>query len=132
MTQHKEECGEDEEGNPETINGGGDDEDSGEETGNEEEVGVGKNRKDADEASLKKNKVGEYVYETIVDHRFENGILNLKVRYHNKVYGKDNVMEVPFEIIKKDEPNLLAQYIKREVNKAFRIGGTRCQEEKDS
>eukprot|EP00957_Ditylum_brightwellii_P125456 9562467-Ditylum_brightwellii.AAC.1 len=53
-------------------------------------------------------KVGDYVYETIVDHRFENGILKHKVKYYNEINGKDNVVEVPFGIMKKDEPVLLA------------------------
>eukprot|EP00957_Ditylum_brightwellii_P116584 8892730-Ditylum_brightwellii.AAC.1 len=55
---------------------------------------------------------GEYVYETIVDHRFEKGILKLKVKYYNGSNGKDNVVEVPFGIIKKDKPVSLAKYIK--------------------
>eukprot|EP00957_Ditylum_brightwellii_P096247 7331152-Ditylum_brightwellii.AAC.1 len=37
---------------------------------------------------------GEYVYETIVDHRFENGSLKLKVKYYNRINGKDNVVEM--------------------------------------
>eukprot|EP00957_Ditylum_brightwellii_P099679 7592957-Ditylum_brightwellii.AAC.1 len=33
---------------------------------------------------------GEYVYEMIVDHGSENGILKLKVKYYNEINGKDN------------------------------------------
>eukprot|EP00957_Ditylum_brightwellii_P070715 5374799-Ditylum_brightwellii.AAC.1 len=32
---------------------------------------------------------GEYVYEMIVDHMFENGILMFKVKYYNEINGKD-------------------------------------------
>ena len=56
MTQHKEECGEDEEGNPEIISGIRDDKDSGEECGKEGEVEVGNSKKDASEAPLSKAK----------------------------------------------------------------------------
>ena len=31
---------------------------------------------------------GEYVYEMIVDHRFENGILKLKTKYYNEINAK--------------------------------------------
>eukprot|EP00957_Ditylum_brightwellii_P028799 2175795-Ditylum_brightwellii.AAC.1 len=42
---------------------------------------------------MEKIKEGKYVYETIVDHRFENGILKLKVKYYNGINGKDNVVK---------------------------------------
>eukprot|EP00957_Ditylum_brightwellii_P004257 323735-Ditylum_brightwellii.AAC.1 len=45
MTQHKEECGEDEEGNLKIISGIGEDKDSGEECGKEGEVEVGNSEK---------------------------------------------------------------------------------------
>eukprot|EP00957_Ditylum_brightwellii_P059873 4545435-Ditylum_brightwellii.AAC.1 len=51
---------------------------------------------------------GEYVYETVVDHRFENEIIKLKIKYYNELNGKDNIVEVPFGIMKKDEPISLA------------------------
>eukprot|EP00957_Ditylum_brightwellii_P195479 14893862-Ditylum_brightwellii.AAC.1 len=66
MTQHKEECGEDEEGNPEIIGGIRDDEDSGEECGKEGNVEVGKSKKDASEAPLSKAK-GESLTEEACD-----------------------------------------------------------------
>eukprot|EP00957_Ditylum_brightwellii_P063441 4815993-Ditylum_brightwellii.AAC.1 len=66
----------------------------------------------------------EYVYETIVDHRFENGILRLKVKYYNEINGKDNVGEVPFGIMKKDEPISLAKCIKRYFVESSRWDGT--------
>eukprot|EP00957_Ditylum_brightwellii_P020352 1535777-Ditylum_brightwellii.AAC.1 len=56
MTQHKEECGKDENGNLEIISRRGDDEDSGEEFGNEGAVKVRKSMKDASEAPLSKAK----------------------------------------------------------------------------
>eukprot|EP00957_Ditylum_brightwellii_P081828 6225238-Ditylum_brightwellii.AAC.1 len=37
---------------------------------------------------MKGTEKGEYVYETIVDHMFENGILKLKVKYYNGINGK--------------------------------------------
>jgi len=64
------------------------------------------------------------VYETIMDHRFEKGILKLKVKYYNESNGKDNVVEVPFGIMKKDEPVSLAKYIKRYVVESSRRNGT--------
>eukprot|EP00957_Ditylum_brightwellii_P055538 4209013-Ditylum_brightwellii.AAC.1 len=67
---------------------------------------------------------GESVYETIVDHRFENGSLKLKVKYYNEINGRDNVVEVPFGIMKKDEPVSLARYIKRYVMELSRWEGT--------
>eukprot|EP00957_Ditylum_brightwellii_P192756 14677332-Ditylum_brightwellii.AAC.1 len=102
MIQHKEDCGKDEEGNPEIINGGVNDDDSGKESGNEEEVDGGKNRKDAGKASLSeakgksltekvckgmeekenKRKEGECLFEASVDHGFEKGILKLKVQHY--------------------------------------------------
>eukprot|EP00957_Ditylum_brightwellii_P029576 2234730-Ditylum_brightwellii.AAC.1 len=67
---------------------------------------------------------GEYAYETIMDHRFENGSLKLKVKYYNAINGKDNIVEVPFNIMKKDEPVSLAKYIKRYVMESSRQEGT--------
>eukprot|EP00957_Ditylum_brightwellii_P089315 6800466-Ditylum_brightwellii.AAC.1 len=67
---------------------------------------------------------GEYVYETIVDHMFEKGILKLKVKYYNESNGKDNVVEVSFGIVNKDEPVSLAKYIKRHVVESSRQDGT--------
>eukprot|EP00957_Ditylum_brightwellii_P116358 8875569-Ditylum_brightwellii.AAC.1 len=67
---------------------------------------------------------GEYVYETIVDRRFKNGILKLKVKYYNEINGKDNAVGVPFGIMKKDEPISLAKYIKGYVVELSRQEGT--------
>eukprot|EP00957_Ditylum_brightwellii_P154192 11733749-Ditylum_brightwellii.AAC.1 len=66
MTQHKEECGEDEEGNQEIINGIRDDKDSGEKCGKEGEVEVGNSKKDTHEAPLSKAK-GESFTEEVCD-----------------------------------------------------------------
>eukprot|EP00957_Ditylum_brightwellii_P209289 15361099-Ditylum_brightwellii.AAC.1 len=106
----KEEC-------PELINRGGNDEDSDEESNNEEEMEVDKDEKNSDEAlpikekgessteemynEMEEKEEGEYMYETIVDCRFENGILKLKVKYNNEINRKNNIVEVPFVIIKK-------------------------------
>eukprot|EP00957_Ditylum_brightwellii_P110112 8397872-Ditylum_brightwellii.AAC.1 len=56
MTQYKEKCGEDEEGNPEIISGIRDDMDSGKECGKEGEVEVRNSKKDSSEAPLSKAK----------------------------------------------------------------------------
>eukprot|EP00957_Ditylum_brightwellii_P062849 4768419-Ditylum_brightwellii.AAC.1 len=72
MTQHKEEWGEDEEGNPEIINEGGDDDDSGEESENEDEVDIGKNRKDVGKVSLSEEK-GESLTEKVCEEMEEKG-----------------------------------------------------------
>eukprot|EP00957_Ditylum_brightwellii_P210502 15365052-Ditylum_brightwellii.AAC.4 len=73
---------------------------------------------------MEEKEEGEYVCETIVDHRFENGILKLKVKYYNEMNRKGNVVEVPFGIMKKDEPILLAKYIKRYAVESSRWNGT--------
>eukprot|EP00957_Ditylum_brightwellii_P131915 10058987-Ditylum_brightwellii.AAC.3 len=116
MTQYKEEG---EEEFPNLINKGGNDEDSDEEFDNEEGMEVEEDeRDDSDEAlpiegkgenlaeeiydEMEKKGEGEHMYEMIVDHRFENGILKLKVNYYNKINGKDNIVEVPFGIMRKD------------------------------
>eukprot|EP00957_Ditylum_brightwellii_P100725 7677027-Ditylum_brightwellii.AAC.1 len=67
---------------------------------------------------------GEYVYETIVDHRSEDGILKLKVKYYNGINGKDNIVEVPFGIIKKVELISFEKYIKRYVVESSKQNGT--------
>eukprot|EP00957_Ditylum_brightwellii_P044973 3411297-Ditylum_brightwellii.AAC.1 len=56
MTQHKKECGKDEEGNTEIISGIKDDMGSNEECDNEREVEVENSKKDASEAPLSKAK----------------------------------------------------------------------------
>eukprot|EP00957_Ditylum_brightwellii_P019297 1455659-Ditylum_brightwellii.AAC.1 len=67
---------------------------------------------------------GGYVYETIVDHGFEDGILKLKFKYYNEINGNDNLVEVPFGNMKKDEPVSLAKYIKRYFVESSRREGT--------
>eukprot|EP00957_Ditylum_brightwellii_P165567 12604214-Ditylum_brightwellii.AAC.1 len=67
---------------------------------------------------------GEYVYEMIVDYRFENGILKFKVKYHNEINEKGIVVEVPVGIMKKDEPVSLENYIKRYFMESSRQEGT--------
>eukprot|EP00957_Ditylum_brightwellii_P124116 9461561-Ditylum_brightwellii.AAC.1 len=71
MPQHKEKCGEDEDGNPEILSGRGDDEDSDDEFGNEGEVEVGKSKKGVSEAPLCKAK-GESLTEEAYDEMEEN------------------------------------------------------------
>ena len=66
MIQHKEECGEDKEGNPEIISGIRDDKASGEECGKEGEVEARNSKKDASEAQLSKAK-GESLTEEVCD-----------------------------------------------------------------
>eukprot|EP00957_Ditylum_brightwellii_P033008 2502719-Ditylum_brightwellii.AAC.1 len=92
------------------INRGDNNEDSNEESENEEGMDMEENEKDNSGEALpieekgesltekiydemEEIEIGEQVYETIVDHRFENGILKLKVKYYNNINGKDNVVE---------------------------------------
>eukprot|EP00957_Ditylum_brightwellii_P059087 4481975-Ditylum_brightwellii.AAC.1 len=110
---------------PKPINREDNDEDSDEESENEEGTEMEKEKKNGLDEALPIEEKGdsltekiydemeeieeeEYVYETIVDHRFDNGILKLKVKYYNEMNGKDNMVEVPFGIMKKDEPVSLA------------------------
>eukprot|EP00957_Ditylum_brightwellii_P134264 10235758-Ditylum_brightwellii.AAC.1 len=96
----KEEC-------PKLTNRGGNDKDSDEESENEEGMEVEENEKDdLDEVlpiegkgeslteemydEMEEPEEGKYVYETIVDHIFENVILKLKFKYYNEINGKDN------------------------------------------
>eukprot|EP00957_Ditylum_brightwellii_P168717 12841856-Ditylum_brightwellii.AAC.1 len=62
-------------------------------------------------------------FEKILDHRFQKGALILKVQYYITVLAEDNIEEVPFTIIKKDEPLALARYIKEYVVEKSRRNG---------
>eukprot|EP00957_Ditylum_brightwellii_P181481 13824252-Ditylum_brightwellii.AAC.1 len=48
-------------------------------------------------------------FETLVDHCFEKGLLKLKARYYSDMIGEDNVIDVSFNILKKDAPVALAR-----------------------
>ena len=63
----------------------------------------------------------DYRFDHIVDYRFEQGILLLKVNYvcdDNQVH----TLEVPFLILKKDVPLELAKYIRQHVIEMKRGG----------
>jgi hypothetical protein len=54
-----------------------------------------------------------YQFDKIVDHHFLNGKLILKTRYRS--INDEDILEVPFGILKKDVPLELAKYIKNYV-----------------
>jgi hypothetical protein len=54
-----------------------------------------------------------YQFDKIVDHHFSNGKLILKTRY--RLLDDEDILEVPFGILKKDVPLELAKYIKNYV-----------------
>jgi len=51
-----------------------------------------------------------YKFDKIVDHFFQDGVLILKVRYQG--IADNNVMDVPFPILRKDVPLELARYVR--------------------
>ena len=61
-----------------------------------------------------------YVFERIMDHHFDKGILHLNVKYVDN--DQDHIMCVPFGILKKDVPLELARYIKDKVVESSRRG----------
>ena len=65
----------------------------------------------------------EYEFEKIVDHYFKDGALILKARYWSDVLGEDNILEVPFGILKKDYPMDVARYVKNYVVEKSRRDG---------
>lgn len=56
----------------------------------------------------------DFEFEKIVDHRFQDGVLLLKARYQGQSSG-ENVMEVPFRLLRKDVPLECAKYIRQHV-----------------
>eukprot|EP00957_Ditylum_brightwellii_P044971 3410819-Ditylum_brightwellii.AAC.1 len=113
VTQHDKE---DEEGCPELMNRGRDEEDSDKESENEEEMRVDKDKKVFDEVLSIKEKGGsltEEVYDEMEGK--EKG-----VKRYTEINGKDNAVEIPFGVMKKDEPISLAKCIKRYCVEASR------------
>ncbi len=68
------------------------------------------------------NTEDNYVFNRIVDHTFLNGILVLKVRYSEDGDLGEHTLEVPFPILKKDEPVQVARYIRDNVVEEKRNG----------
>ena len=62
-----------------------------------------------DQFEVEEHEEDNYEFDKIVDHFYQDGVLILKVRYQGKL--EDNVMDVPFPIIKKDVPLETARYI---------------------
>eukprot|EP00957_Ditylum_brightwellii_P024918 1884189-Ditylum_brightwellii.AAC.1 len=60
----------------------------------------------------------DFVFEKIINHRFEKGMLVFKARYHSEILGEENILDVPFNILKKDNPIAVARYIKEYVVEA--------------
>eukprot|EP00957_Ditylum_brightwellii_P146009 11119279-Ditylum_brightwellii.AAC.1 len=50
-----------------------------------------------------------------MDHTFKEGVLILKARYQSNTIGEDHIIDVPFDILKKDTPIQVARYIKEYV-----------------
>eukprot|EP00957_Ditylum_brightwellii_P102893 7842182-Ditylum_brightwellii.AAC.1 len=66
----------------------------------------------------------DFEFEKILDHCFEKGMLVLKIRYYSEVLEEENIMDIPFNILKKDNPVALARYIKEFIVEASRRNGT--------
>eukprot|EP00957_Ditylum_brightwellii_P023068 1739891-Ditylum_brightwellii.AAC.1 len=60
-------------------------------------------------------KDGSYELECILDHEIRKGVMIFKVAYYNEKKDKRNMMEVPFNVLKKDILMDLARYIKQHV-----------------
>lgn len=63
----------------------------------------------------------DYEFEKIVDHSFQDGVLVLKARYQGHITG-ENIVEIPFSILKKDVPLECARYIRNYVVENRRHG----------
>ena len=61
-----------------------------------------------------------YLFERIVDHYFDKGVLHLKVKYIDN--DQSHIVCVPFGILKNDVPLELARYIKEKVIESSRRG----------
>ncbi|MGH7955023.1 MAG: reverse transcriptase domain-containing protein [Gloeomargaritales cyanobacterium] len=62
----------------------------------------------------------QYEFDCIVDHKFDDGILKLRVQYK----GEDNehYSDIAFDLLKKDVPFQLAKYIREKVMEPTRDG----------
>ncbi|MGH7955291.1 MAG: hypothetical protein ACREOZ_04955 [Gloeomargaritales cyanobacterium] len=62
----------------------------------------------------------DYEFDRIVDHKFDDGVLKLRVQY----FGTDNshYTDVSFDILKQDVPFDLAKYIREHVMESTRYG----------
>lgn len=63
-----------------------------------------------DQFEVEEEEEENYEFEKIVDHYFQDGVLVLKVCYQGE--ATDNIMDVPFPILKKDVPIEIAQYVR--------------------
>ena len=52
------------------------------------------------------------MFDTKFDQYFKNGVMLLKVRYFDETLVEDNIIEVPFSILKKYLTIELARYVK--------------------
>ena len=50
-------------------------------------------------------------------------MLVFKARYHSEILGEENILDVPFNILKKDNPIAVARYIKEYVVEASQRNG---------
>eukprot|EP00957_Ditylum_brightwellii_P056887 4312482-Ditylum_brightwellii.AAC.1 len=65
----------------------------------------------------------EFQFEKVIDHFFKNGLLIFKANYQSETLGEDNVLDVPFEILKKGAQIAVARYIKEYVVELLRRKG---------
>jgi hypothetical protein len=63
-----------------------------------------------------------YSFHRIVSHNFKDGILLFTVRYTNDGELGEHILEVPFSILKGDEPLAVARYIRDHVLEPKRHG----------
>eukprot|EP00957_Ditylum_brightwellii_P203021 15332896-Ditylum_brightwellii.AAC.1 len=52
----------------------------------------------------------DFESEKEMDHWFENGMLILKAPYHSKTVGEENIIDAPFNNLKKDNLVILERY----------------------
>ena len=64
-----------------------------------------------------------YDFENCFDRYFNNGVLFLKAGYVGDTLNEDNIIKIPFKILKKDLPIELARYVKNYVVEASRWKG---------
>eukprot|EP00957_Ditylum_brightwellii_P111741 8522724-Ditylum_brightwellii.AAC.1 len=64
-----------------------------------------KGERDAEEIYIEHDITkNDHEFEKIVDHTFKEGVLILKARYQNNTIGEYHILDVPFDILKKDAP----------------------------
>ena len=73
-----------------------------------------------DEFDSRDKELDQMGFNSILDHKFKNGILIFKTRYVGDI--DEAIVEIPFGILKKDEPVIVPRYIKEHVVEDKRQG----------